>query len=141
MDQGAARNPDDETLRELLRQTRRIAVVGISAREERAGCYVPDYLRRRGYEILPVNPTLAEWQGLRCYAALAEVPGPLELVNVFRRSEEAGAVVDQAIAAGARAVWLQLGVADDAAMRRARAAGLVAVQDLCLMVEHQRLLR
>ncbi|HSQ01560.1 MAG TPA: CoA-binding protein [Candidatus Dormibacteraeota bacterium] len=131
---------DDAAIAEqILRRFRRVAVVGISADASRPSHEVASYLRGAGYEILPVNPTLPTWEGLPCWPDLRAVPPPVEVVDIFRRSEQAGAVVDEAIAIGARAVWMQLGVIDTAAAARARAAGLLVVMDRCMLREHRRL--
>jgi predicted CoA-binding protein len=135
---------DDATLRRILTDTRTIALVGWSPKPDRASHRVAAFLASRGYRVIPVNPGQAGQVALggTVRASLAEVvakDGPVDMVDVFRRSEEAGAVVDEAIAIGARAVWLQLGVTDDAAMVRARAAGLDAVQDRCPAIEIPRL--
>ena len=124
----------------LLLRTRRIALVGASAKPDRPSFGVMRFLLDRGYEVTPVNPGLAgqEIHGRRVVATLAEA-APLDLVDVFRRSEEAGAVMDEAVALGARAIWLQLGVVDEAAAARARAAGLEVVQDRCPAIEWPRL--
>lgn len=130
----------DDEIRDILLTTRRIAVVGASARPERPSYGVAGFLVGRGYAVTPVNPGLAG--GVLHGAAVApslEAAGPLDMVDVFRRSEEAGAVVDEAIRLGARSVWLQLGVHDDAAGERARAAGLRFVQDRCPVIEWRRL--
>ncbi len=121
---------DPETVSEVLRKFRRIAVVGLSPRESRPSHYVSAYMHEAGYEIVPVNPGQRAILGERCYPRLSALPGPPEVVNVFRRSEFVGGVVDEAIAAGARAVWLQKGVIDEEAARRAGEAGLAAVMDL-----------
>ncbi|MFC4167235.1 CoA-binding protein [Teichococcus aestuarii] len=130
----------DETIREVLLNTRRIAVVGASANPARPSNEVTRFLVGRGFEVTPVNPGLAG-QVLHgsTVAASLEAAGPLEMVDIFRRSEEAGAVVDEAIRLGARCVWMQLGVVDQAAAERARAAGLVAVMDRCPVIEWARL--
>jgi len=130
---------DDAAIAEgILRRFRRVAVVGISADVNRPSHEVASYLRGAGYEILPVNPTLTTWEGLPCSPDLRAVPPPVEVVDIFRRSEHAGVVVDEAIAIGARAVWMQLGVIDTAAAARARAAGLLVVMDRCMLREHRR---
>jgi uncharacterized protein len=131
---------DDTTIRDLLLATRRIAVVGASDRPERASHGVFGFLLDRGYQVVPVNPALAgrEIQGQRVVAGLDQA-APLDMVDVFRRSAEAGAVVDEAIRLGARSVWLQLGVIDMAAAERGRAAGLVVVMDRCPVIEWRRL--
>jgi predicted CoA-binding protein len=133
-----------DTIRQILTTTRSIAVVGWSPKEDRASHRVAAFLAARGYQVIPVNPGQAGQRalGATVRASLAEVleqDGPVDMVDVFRRSEEAGAVVDEAIAIGAKSVWLQLGVIDDAAMARARAAGLLAVQDHCPAIEIPRL--
>ena len=123
-------------IRELLLSTRRIALVGASNKPDRASFRVMRFLLERGYQVTPINPGLAgqDILGQRVVASLAEA-GPLDLVDVFRRSEEAGAVMDEAVALGARAVWLQLGVVDEAAAARARAKGVVVVMDRCPVIE------
>jgi uncharacterized protein len=123
----------------ILEEMRRIAVVGLSEKPSRPSFGVTEYMRRQGYTILPVNPRLASWEGLTAYPDLASVPPPVEIVNVFRRSEHAGAVVDEAIRIGAKAVWLQEGVVDEAAARRARDAGLLVVMDRCILKAHRAL--
>ncbi|MBS7790156.1 CoA-binding protein [Roseococcus sp. SDR] len=123
-------------IRELLLTTRRIALVGASPKPDRASFRVMRFLLDRGYAVTPINPGLAgqEIHGQRVVARLAEA-GPLDLVDVFRRGEEAGAVMDEAVALGARAVWLQLGVVDEAAAARARAKGVTVVMDRCPVIE------
>ncbi|HXN01738.1 MAG TPA: CoA-binding protein [Candidatus Dormibacteraeota bacterium] len=123
----------------ILRSAHTIAVVGLSANPHRPSHGVARYLQRVGYRIIPVNPNVAEVLGERAYATLSELPGPVDVVEVFRRSEFAGAIVDEAIAIGAKAVWLQDGVVDDAAAERARAAGLDVVMDDCMMRRHAAL--
>lgn len=135
---------DDALIRQILTATRTIAVVGWSPKPDRPSHGVAAFLARRGYRVIPVNPGQAGQSalGVTVRASLAEVAekdGPLDMVDIFRRSEEAGAVVDEAIALGARAVWLQLGVLDDAALARARAAGVLAVQNRCPAIEIPRL--
>lgn len=128
----------DDSMAAILRQTRSIAVVGFSSRSERAGYYVPAYLQRQGYRIVPVNPHLTEGLGEKAYPDLAAAPGPLDLVLFFRRSEAVGPLVDEAIRLGARAIWMQLGIVDAAAAARAEKAGLRVVMDRCMLVEHRR---
>lgn len=127
---------DDEAaaVRELLRM-KRIAVVGMSADPGRAGHYVPEYLIGRGKDVVPVNPKETEILGRRCYAALADVPGGMDMVLVFRRPEYCEAVATEAAAAGARGIWLQSGIRSEAARRVAQEAGMLYVEDRCMMVE------
>jgi len=120
----------------ILRSARTIAVIGLSANPRRPSHGVARYLQHAGYRIIPVNPNVAEVLGERAYATLSELPGPVDVVEVFRRSEFAGAIVDEAIAIKAAAVWLQDGVVDEAAAERARAAGLDVVMDDCMMRRH-----
>ena len=128
-------------IKRILNECRTIAVVGLSSNTWRASNSVSAYMQSKGYRIIPVNPNETEVLDERAYATLAEVPEKPELVNVFRRSAEAGAVVDEAIRAGAKAVWLQEGVIDQAAARRALDAGLLVVMDRCILKEHARLQR
>src|ERR1700730_3558790 len=109
---------DPETITHILEQCRTIAVVGLSSKPTRPSHGVAAYMQRQGYQVIPVNPNETEVLGEKAYPSLGEMPEKIDLVDVFRRSEEAGAVVDEAIAIGARAVWLQEGVIDHAAARR-----------------------
>ena len=132
-------NVNDAATVERILQLHRIAVVGISADPSRPSHEVASYLRRVGYEILPVNPGLTNWEGLACHPNLTAVPPPVEVVDIFRRSDQVGPIVDEAIAIGARAIWMQMGVIDEAAAARARAAGLLVVMDRCMLREHAKL--
>jgi predicted CoA-binding protein len=131
----------DDYLRGILESVRTIAVVGASPRRERPSHRVMAYLQRRGYRTIPVNPNAAGGtiNGERCYASLAEVPEPVDMVDVFRRPEFAGGVVDEAITVGAKFVWMQLGVRDDAVAARAEDAGLEVVMNRCPAIEIPRL--
>jgi uncharacterized protein len=115
------------------------AVVGCSPMPSRPSHDVARFLLDRGYDVVPVNPNAAEILGRPCHPSLRDVPGRVDVVDIFRRSEHAGAHVDEAIAAGARAIWMQLGVIDEAAAERARAAGLRVVMDRCPAIELPRL--
>ena len=131
---------DDSEIRDILTSVKTIALVGWSPKPDRPSHRVAAFLKRRGYRVIPVNPGQAgqEALGETVVATLAEA-GPLDMVDIFRRSEEAGAVVDQASAAGAKVVWMQLDVIDEAAADRARAAGLQVVMDRCPAIEIPRL--
>lgn len=128
-----------EAIRSLLQQARTIAVVGISAKPDRPSHEVAHYLQRAGYTIIPVNPAYEEVLGQKCYPSLHDVPGKIDLVDVFRKPAEVMAVVDEAIAVGAGSVWLQLGVIAPDAADKAAAAGLKVVSDRCTKIEHRRL--
>ena len=127
----------DATIEQIL-ALKTIAVVGLSPKETRPSHGVARYLLAQGYHIIPVNPGYDEILGLKCYPSLRDIPEPVEVVDVFRRSEEALPVAAEAIAVGAKALWLQLGIVNDEAVRRAEEAGLLAVQDRCLKIEHAR---
>ncbi len=130
---------DISTLRRILRETRTIAVVGLSAEWHRPSFFVAKYLQQHGYRILPVNPRYAEVLGERCYASLAEIDVPVDMVDVFRRTDDVLSVAEQAIAIGARCLWQQIGVVNHRAADLARAAGLATVMDRCVKIEHARL--
>jgi len=123
---------------EILRAYKVFAVVGLSDRPDRPSHSVAAFLQQRGYRIIPVNPNLSKVLGEKCYPDLVSIPEPVEVVDIFRRSELAGPVVDQAIAIKAKAVWMQLGVINDAAAARAKAAGLEVVMDRCPAIELSR---
>ena len=127
-----------ETIRRILEECRTIAVVGLSSDAWRPSNSVSNYMRRSGYRVIPVNPNETEVFGEKAYPDLASVPEKIELVDVFRRSDEAGKAVDEAISVGAKAVWLQEGVIDHAAAQRAVDAGLLVVMDRCWLKEHIR---
>jgi predicted CoA-binding protein len=134
-------NYPDPYLRDILTSVRTIAIVGASPRRERPSHGVMAYLQRHGYRAIPVNPNAVGTtiNGETVYAKLADVPEPIDMVDVFRRSEMAGGVVDEAIAAGAKVVWMQLGVSDDDAAARAEAQGLKVVMNRCPAIEIPRL--
>jgi predicted CoA-binding protein len=129
----------DAAAREILTTTKTWAVVGCSADPSRASYGVARFLIGLGMDVVPVNPAYDDVLGRRCYPDLASVPDAVDVVDIFRRADEAGAHVDEAVAIGARAVWMQLGVIDDAAADRARAAGLLVVMDRCPRIDYPRL--
>ena len=130
---------DRRELQRMLANARVIAVVGHSDRPQRTSYSIGRYLRDAGYRVYAVNPTISEVDGEKAYPTLAEVPEPIDIVNVFRRSEFLDEVVDQAIALGAKGIWAQLGVYDEAAAKKAEVAGLDMVMDRCIMVDHRAL--
>jgi uncharacterized protein len=136
-----AANPSDAQLRDLLRSSRSIAVVGLSADWNRPSHFAAKYLQQQGYRIFPVNPRYAgqELLGERCVASLDEIKEPLDIVDVFRRTEDVMPLARSAVAIGARCLWQQLGVLNEEAAALARQAGLVSVMDRCVKIEHARL--
>jgi uncharacterized protein len=138
----------DEELTRILRESKVIAVVGLSGDPEKDSHKVSAYLKHHGYRIIPVNPTVKEVLGEKSYRSLQDIPletqKTIDIVNIFRRSEDAPPIVEQAIALKAKVgrplvVWMQLGIVNEAAAEAARHAGLAVVMDKCLMVEHHRL--
>jgi len=132
-------HPADEVIREILAHSRRIAVVGCSPDSRRDSYRVARLLIEHGHDVVPVNPNAQEILGRRCYPSLRDVPGTVEMVDVFRRSEYVAGIVDQAIEKGAKIVWTQLGVGDERAAERAQRAGLTVVMDRCPAIEYRRL--
>lgn len=131
---------DAAGLRRILQQSRTIAVVGLSPDPARPSHGVAHYLQAQGYKVVPVNPACDEILGEKCYPSLRDVPLPIDIVDVFRRASEAMHVAEDAIAVGARCLWLQLGVIAPEAAARAQAAGLEVVMDHCIKIEHGKLL-
>jgi uncharacterized protein len=127
-----------DTIRSILAGAKTIAVVGLSTDKRRAGHYVPAYLQQQGYRIIPVNPHLKEALGEKAYADLLGVAEPVDLVLLFRRSEAVPPFVEQAIQIGAKAIWMQSGIVNEAAAAEARRAGLQVVMDACMLIEHRR---
>ena len=130
---------DIATLRRILRDCRTIAVVGLSAQWHRPSVFAAKYMQQRGYRIVPVNPRCDELLGERCYPSLADIPHPVDMVDVFRRSEDVLPIAQQAMAIGARCLWQQIGVVNLEADALVRAAGLDSVLDRCMKIEHARL--
>lgn len=136
----------DAEVAELLRETRRIAVLGIKPEDHggQPAYYVPKYMQAAGYEIIPVPvyyPEITEILGEKVYRRLADIPGDIDMLNIFRRSKDIFQHVDAILERKPKSVWLQLGIRDDDAAERFAKAGIKVVQDLCLMVEHRALLR
>jgi len=127
-------------LRRVLAQSRTIAVVGLSANWYRPSFFAAKYMQDHGYQIVPVNPTYDEVLGERCYPTLAAIPGPVDMVDCFRKSGEIPALAREAVAKGAKVLWMQLGIRNDEAARIANDAGLDVVMDRCMKIEHARIL-
>lgn len=128
------------TIEQLLKESKVVAVVGLSPNPARDSNRIARYLKAQGYRVIPVNPNAEEVLGERCYPSLAAVPETIDLVDIFRRSEDVPPIVDDAIAAGAKVVWMQLGIVNQESAQKAADAGLDVIMDKCTMVEH-RLLR
>ena len=124
---------------EILHSARTIAVVGLSGKRFRPSYGVTEYMQRSGYRIIPVNPHETEVLGERCYPDLESIPEPVDLVDIFRRSEHVPEIVEAAIRKGAKAVWMQEGVVHERAARRAEDAGLAVVMDRCILKDHRRM--
>ena len=127
-----------ETVKKILRTYRTVAVVGLSDKPERPSYTVASYLQSQGYRIVPVNPRISRVLGEDAYPDLVSIPFEIEIVDIFRRSEDVPPIVDAAIERGARAVWMQQGVIDETAAEKAKAAGLEVVMDLCMLQEHEK---
>jgi predicted CoA-binding protein len=130
---------DAASIADLLKSAHTIAVVGLSSKRWRPSYGVSEYMQRAGYRIIPVNPGLSEVLGEKCYPDVGTVPEAIDIVNIFRRSEAVPEIVEAAIEAGAKAVWMQEGVMHEKAAARARKAGLTVIMDRCLLKEHQKL--
>ncbi len=132
-------NAASDEIAQILRSTKTIAVVGLSPRPERPSFGVTSYMQAQGYKIIPVNPGQKEILGEKVYASLLEIPGSIDMVNIFRESAAVPEIVDQAIAKKAKVVWMQEGIVHNEAADKARAAGLQVVMNKCLYKEHSRL--
>ena len=130
---------EPETIAKILKECKTIAVVGLSDNPGRASYGVAGYLMEKGYRIVPVNPSITEWKGLKSYPDLKSVPEKIDVVDVFRKSEFVKPVMEDAIAIKAKAVWMQEGVVDADAAKRAENAGLLVVMDMCMMKEHRKM--
>lgn len=130
----------DPKIAELLKDSRTIAVVGLSHKKWRASHGVSGFMQRQGYRIIPVNPHETEVLGEKAYSELGEVPEKVDIVNIFRRSEFVPEIVETAIRIGARAIWMQEGVVHEEAAHRAKEAGLLVVMDRCILKEHRKLI-
>ncbi len=133
---GAA--PSTDPIFDILTKYKTIAVVGLSSNPARPSYGVTEYMQGSGYQIIPVNPNETDVLGEPSYASLEEVPQKIEIVDIFRRTEEVSPVVDAAIRAGAKVIWMQQGITNEPAAEKARAAGLTVVMDACILVEHKK---
>ena len=131
--------PDVQTLRRIYKENHTIAVVGLSGDWFRPSYFAAKYMMDHGYRVIPVNPKYGEILGQKCYRSLREIPDKVDIVDCFRRSEDIPPLVEDAIAIGARVLWLQIGVINEEAAKRARAAGMDVVMDRCVKIEYARL--
>ncbi|PYQ92994.1 MAG: CoA-binding protein [Acidobacteria bacterium] len=132
-------NPSDQELTQLLTNATTIAVVGASSNPDRASYGIIQKLQKAGYRVIPVNPRETEILGERSYPSLADVPGHIDIVDVFRRAEDTPGIADEAVTIGATALWLQNGIVSDEAAARAKAGGLIVVMDTCIGATHSLL--
>jgi len=133
------RNPSDQELKQLLTRARTIAMIGASSNPEKASYGIMQQLQKVGYRVIPINPRETEVLGERAFASLSDVPEPIDIVDVFRRPEDTPSIADEAVKAGAKALWLQTGIVNDEAAARAEAGGLLAVMDACVAATHSLL--
>ena len=131
----------DEDIKVLLKNSKNIAVVGISDKQERDSFRVAKYLVSKGYNVIPVNPSLESWQGIKSYPNLSSIPKNtrLDIVDIFRKSEAVGEIVEESIKVKPKAIWMQLGVINEEAGKKASDSGMTVVMDKCIMVEHRKL--
>jgi predicted CoA-binding protein len=134
-------NPSDDRLRQLLTQTKTIAMVGASGTPGKPSYAIMQKLQQAGYKVVPINPRESEILGERAYPSLTEAPGPIDIVDVFRRAEDTPPIADEAVKVGAKALWLQTGIANEDARARAAAAGLTVVMDKCIGETYDRLIK
>lgn len=132
-------NPSPDEIKNILERSKRTAIIGLSAKEERDSNRVAKYLMEKGYEIVPVNPGQKEILGKECFKTLTDIPFKVDLVDLFLNPERVPPVVDQAIEIGASVLWMQIGVIHNEAAQKAREAGLTVVMDRCMMREHKKL--
>lgn len=129
-------NASNAEMQQILASSKTVAVVGLSSNPERDSNRVATYLQQHGFKIFPVNPNESEVLGEKAYSHLSEVPEPVDIVNIFRKPEAVPGIVEEAIAKGAKSIWMQVGIVHNDAADRARAAGLKVVMGRCIMVEH-----
>ncbi|OFW27341.1 MAG: CoA-binding protein [Acidobacteria bacterium RIFCSPLOWO2_02_FULL_65_29] len=132
-------NPTDDQIKRLLTDARTIAIVGASSNPEKSSYGIMQRLQRSGYTVIPVNPRETDVLGERAYPSLKDIPIPIDIVNVFRRAEDTPPIADEAVAVGAKALWLQSGISSEDAADRAKAGGLTVVMDACIATEHSLL--
>jgi len=127
-----------ERIEKILKNYKVVAIVGLSPKKERPSRQVAQYLQKHGYKIVPVRPGMNEILGEKCYSSLLEIPFPIDVVDIFRKSEAVMPVIDEAIRIGAKSVWLQLGIMNPEAEKKAESAGLLVVSNRCMKIEHSK---
>ena len=132
---------DNKTIAEILKTAKTIAVVGLSDNESRPSHQVAAYLQEQGYKIIPVNPMIESWMGEKSYSSLEDIAERVDVVDIFRKPEFVGEIMDQAIKIDAKVVWMQEGIVNEKAAQKGRDAGLTVVMDRCLMKEHKKLFK
>jgi predicted CoA-binding protein len=132
-------NANHDEIAEILRTAKTIAVIGASLKPERPAHWISVYLKEQGYQVIPVNPGHAEILGDKCYKSLSEIPEPIDIVDIFRKTNAVPAIVDEAIAKKAKVIWMQQGIVHNAAAAKAKAAGLQVIQNKCIYQERQKL--
>ena len=138
--QNLIENPTSDEIKEILKETKRIAIVGLSPKEKRDSNRVAKYLMNQGYEIVPVNPGQKEILGKNCYGSLKEIPFKVDMVDIFLNPVRIPPVVDQAIDMGAKVIWMQLGVVHNESAEKARNASIRVVMDMCIKIEHEKMI-
>ena len=133
--------PPERTIEQILKESKTIAVVGLSANPGRDSHQVASYLKRNGYIIYPVDPNYEQVLGSRCYTNLSDIPDAIDIVDIFRRPEYIPPIAGEAVKIGAKVIWMQLGIRNEEAAETARRAGLQVIMDRCIKIEHMRLLR
>jgi len=133
-------NAETDEIKSVLRTFKAIAVVGLSDKPDRPSFHVAEYLQAHGYKVIPVNPLIQIWKGIKSYPDLKAIPEPVDIVDIFRKPADVPAIVDEAISIGAKVIWMQEGIVHNDAADRARAAGMTVVMNKCILKEHRSLL-
>ncbi|HRK62339.1 MAG TPA: CoA-binding protein [Candidatus Omnitrophota bacterium] len=132
-------NATTDEIKAILKNYKRVAVVGLSDKQDRPSYHVAEYLQNHGYTVIPVNPMIQEWKGIKSYSDLRSIPGGVEIVDIFRKPTDVPKIVDEAIYVGAKVIWMQEGIVHNESADRARAAGLKVVMNKCMLKEHRLL--
>jgi uncharacterized protein len=133
-------NATTDEIRNILNVSKVIAVVGLSDKTDRPSYHVAEYLQSNGYKIIPVNPMISQWKGMKSYPNLKAIPEPVDIIDIFRRPDDVSEIVDEAISQNAKVIWMQEGIVNNVAADRARNAGLQVVMNKCMLKEHRKLI-